>query len=800
MGDADRPQDPASRTRASYDAIAELFRARTSDRTWGRETLDRFAARVGAGAARARRRRRARRRFGGAAPARPARDLRRSLARHAAQRAARLPRPARPGRHGAAALSRDRRRAVGERVAAARRARAGAGGAARAAPRPARPGHPTRLCEAGYERRLGYDALSGARTRAGSATGSPSRSTRRSPPPASGSSKPSCDRARGTPGWCACAAPRGRRIDRSQRRDFWTLAGIPTMLASRRGTRMRDPLRHLCLAALLWVCGCRLLDTGRRRHSRSSRRRSRRPRRELSRRSTTRACATPRQDAQDWITHGRSYSEQRFSPLTGIRADNVGQLGLAWSFDTDTDRGLEATPLVVDGVLFTTGSWSVVFAIDARTGRQLWKYDPEVPRETGPKGCCDAVNRGVAVYKDKVYVGTLRRAADRARCDVGRAGVGSRHRRPQQALHHHRRAAGRRRQRDHRQRRRRARRARLRLGLRRRNGRSRLALLHRARGSVAAVRIAGARARREDLDGQRILEDRRRRHGVGLDGLRPRSASALRGNRQRLAVEPLRPQPRRRRQSLPVVDPRAAARHRRARLVLPGDPGRHLGLHRDAAHHPRRPDDRRPAAQAAAARSEERLLLRARSRDRRARLGREVRRAQLGRARRSEDRPARRGQGPRLPQGSEAREAGADRRAQLAADVVQPDDGARLHPGAGRCGAVSRREGFQVSPRRLEHRHRPGRVQGVPARDRGRLAAGVGSGAAEGGLARRAQGPVEWRHALDRRQSRLPGNRGRQIRRLRGRHRSEALGGARRLGRGRRADHATASTASSTCR
>jgi len=109
----------------------------------------------------------------------------------------------------------------------------------------------------------------------------------------------------------------------------------------------------------------------------------------------------------NWLTHGGSYAEQRYSTLDQIRVDNVGQLGLAWSFDTQTNRGLEATPIVVDGILYTTGSWSVVFAIDARSGRLLWSYDPQVPREKGRDACCDVVNRGVALYKGKVYVGTL---------------------------------------------------------------------------------------------------------------------------------------------------------------------------------------------------------------------------------------------------------------------------------------------------------------------------------------------------------------------------------------------------------
>jgi PQQ-dependent dehydrogenase (methanol/ethanol family) len=118
---------------------------------------------------------------------------------------------------------------------------------------------------------------------------------------------------------------------------------------------------------------------------------------------STRAQAPP----NDWPLHGRSDGETRFSPLARITADTVKDLGLAWSFVTETTRGLEATPIVTNGVLYASGSWSVVYAIDARTGRLRWKWDPEVPRATGAKACCDVVNRGVAVHRGRVYVGTL---------------------------------------------------------------------------------------------------------------------------------------------------------------------------------------------------------------------------------------------------------------------------------------------------------------------------------------------------------------------------------------------------------
>ena len=113
------------------------------------------------------------------------------------------------------------------------------------------------------------------------------------------------------------------------------------------------------------------------------------------------------QDPGNWLTTGRTYSEQRFSPLAKIDANNVKQLGLAWFVDLDTHRGQEATPLIIDGVLYSTSAWSKVQAIDAASGKLLWQYDPKVPGETGVKACCDTVNRGVAAYEGKLFVGTL---------------------------------------------------------------------------------------------------------------------------------------------------------------------------------------------------------------------------------------------------------------------------------------------------------------------------------------------------------------------------------------------------------
>ena len=135
------------------------------------------------------------------------------------------------------------------------------------------------------------------------------------------------------------------------------------------------------VAALLWGCT---------------------PAPELSRadviRAATATVATDRVLAADaepgnWLAHGRTYDEQRHSPLSAINEENVDGLGLAWYWNTGDSRGLEATPIVVDGVLFSTGTWSRVYANDGRTGELIWRYDPEVPKEWGKFACCDVVNR-----------------------------------------------------------------------------------------------------------------------------------------------------------------------------------------------------------------------------------------------------------------------------------------------------------------------------------------------------------------------------------------------------------------------
>ena len=109
----------------------------------------------------------------------------------------------------------------------------------------------------------------------------------------------------------------------------------------------------------------------------------------------------------NWMSHGRTYSEQRYSPLSQVTDQNVDQLGLAWHFDLGDTRGIEATPIVVDGVMYVTGGWSKVFALDAVTGEQIWAYDPAVDKAYFINLCCDAVNRGVAAWEGKIFSGVV---------------------------------------------------------------------------------------------------------------------------------------------------------------------------------------------------------------------------------------------------------------------------------------------------------------------------------------------------------------------------------------------------------
>ena len=109
----------------------------------------------------------------------------------------------------------------------------------------------------------------------------------------------------------------------------------------------------------------------------------------------------------NWLSHGRTYSEQRYSPLDQVDLSNVNKLGLDWYFDLNDHNVVEATPLVIDGIMYVTEAMGTVFALNAKTGEKVWYFDPEVPPETLVKACCQPVNRGVATANGKIFVGTL---------------------------------------------------------------------------------------------------------------------------------------------------------------------------------------------------------------------------------------------------------------------------------------------------------------------------------------------------------------------------------------------------------
>ncbi|MFO1409736.1 MAG: PQQ-binding-like beta-propeller repeat protein [Steroidobacteraceae bacterium] len=123
--------------------------------------------------------------------------------------------------------------------------------------------------------------------------------------------------------------------------------------------------------------------------------------------STPRVLAAAAQEPGEWFTGGRDQAGTYHSPLKGIDTGNVGRLGFAWQFVLDTFRGLEATPIVIDGVMYAAGNWGRVYALDARSGRELWRHVPAVDGQWARHACCDVVNRGLAVWQGRVYVGTI---------------------------------------------------------------------------------------------------------------------------------------------------------------------------------------------------------------------------------------------------------------------------------------------------------------------------------------------------------------------------------------------------------
>lgn len=112
-------------------------------------------------------------------------------------------------------------------------------------------------------------------------------------------------------------------------------------------------------------------------------------------------------EPDNWFTEGRDFGKSHFSTLDAINVDTIGELGFAWDYHTGTTRGLEATPIVIDGVLFTSGTTGRAYALDAVTGEEIWAFDPESDSQYNRWACCDEVNRGLAVWEGMVYVGSF---------------------------------------------------------------------------------------------------------------------------------------------------------------------------------------------------------------------------------------------------------------------------------------------------------------------------------------------------------------------------------------------------------
>jgi quinohemoprotein ethanol dehydrogenase len=121
----------------------------------------------------------------------------------------------------------------------------------------------------------------------------------------------------------------------------------------------------------------------------------------------TKRLMDPAATAANWMTYGGTYSEQHFSALTQINKGNASQLGLAWFADYDTNLTQAGTPLEIDGVIYVSTAWSKVYAFDAHTGKTLWEYDPKTPGDWIRNVCCGIVNRGIAAWDGKIYLGTL---------------------------------------------------------------------------------------------------------------------------------------------------------------------------------------------------------------------------------------------------------------------------------------------------------------------------------------------------------------------------------------------------------
>ena len=336
--------------------------------------------------------------------------------------------------------------------------------------------------------------------------------------------------------------------------------------------------------------------------------------------------------------------------------------------------------------MYVTTPWNHAYAIDCKTGSQLWHYQKSLPENLAL--CCDAVNRGFAAWGDRLYMATLdahlvcldrntgEEIWDTADHRPRRRRQGGR-RHLQDGLQRHRRPAGDQGQGHHRHQRRRVRHPRLHRRLRRQDRQAALAVLHRPQRR----RQVGARPQGPgDLGGQ-LLADRRRL-GLGHRHLRPRAQHPLLGRRQPLArLQRRGPQGG---QPLHLLDPGPQPRRRLVQVALPEQPPRRLGLRRRERARPGRHQPRRQADQGAGPGAPQRLLLLPEPRDRRVPLRQAVLRGHLdrphqgGRRPRPEDGPAVRQPGRAADRGGRPRLPRRGRRQGMEPDGLRPGHRARL--------------------------------------------------------------------------------------------------------------------------
>ena len=346
-----------------------------------------------------------------------------------------------------------------------------------------------------------------------------------------------------------------------------------------------------------------------------------------------------------WLTYGRTYEEQRFSPLTQINRENVADLGIAWYRDFGTLHPVEATPLVVDGVMYATTPWNITYALDAATGEEVWSYDPEVPGETAREACCGVISRGLAVYRGRVYVATLDGrliALDAASgAEVWKVDTVIDHSRNYTITGAPRAAAGK-----------------VYIG----NGGAEFGV----RGYVTAYDAeTGAQVWRfftvpgdpslpfEHPEMEMAAETWKGGEWWDIGGGGTVCNSIVYdpdfnnvylgvGNGSRIAVDAGDPLARRRRQPVPRGHRGRGRGHRRHAVVLPDHPGRQLRLHGRAGHDARGSRGGRRDAQGADAGAQERVFLRDRPQRRQAAARASVRDGDVGHTRRPRDGPARR--------------------------------------------------------------------------------------------------------------------------------------------------------------